>query len=320
MRRALFFSALALALASTSPLNAQTNDPALTEAQARFKEGLDLADAGNQEAARLKFQQAWSVYKSAAVLYNLARSEQLTGHDIEAFQHFREFLKTGPDPKITAEHRKKAEDNVTALAAKLGQIDVTAPPNARVTVDGQVAPEAVREPVPVSPGRHVVEATFEGRIKSITVECGAGATTKARIEFETNGNGGNNRTTEPPPVVEERTSSSRYIVPGVIGGVGLVGIGVGVVFALSSQSAKDDEDALRKPGICTNTTSPECQALDDKRSSVTTKGTIATVGYVAGGVLLAAAVVTYLVWPSSKVTVTGDANRNGGTMGLTGSF
>ena len=30
-------------------------DAALNEAQARFKEGLDLADANNHEAARLKF-------------------------------------------------------------------------------------------------------------------------------------------------------------------------------------------------------------------------------------------------------------------------
>jgi tetratricopeptide (TPR) repeat protein len=83
-------------------------DAALTEAQARFKEGLDLADANNHEASRLKFQQAWSVYKSPAVLYNLARSEQLTGHDIEAFEHFREFLKMPPDPKVTEAHKRKA--------------------------------------------------------------------------------------------------------------------------------------------------------------------------------------------------------------------
>src|SRR5687767_4703889 len=101
--RTLFFL---LTLSFSVPAFAQ-QDAALVEAQARFKEGLDLADANNNEAARLKFQQAWSVYKSPAVLYNLARSEQLTGHDVEAFEHFREFLKAPPDPKVTEAHKKK---------------------------------------------------------------------------------------------------------------------------------------------------------------------------------------------------------------------
>jgi len=320
----------ALAL-TTTPMLAFAQDPALTEAQARFKEGIDLADANNHEAARLKFQQAWSVYKSPAVLYNLARSEQLTGHDIEAFEHFREFLKAPPDPKVTEVHKKRAQENVEELTKKLAQVDVQAPPNARITVDGKHAPEAARDPVPVQPGRHVVEATLEGRIKSITVECNAGNVTKAKIEFEvttSNAAAPANNFTEPPPAGgdgDDRTSSARIVVPAIIGVAGLASLGVGIGFGLASQSAKDDEDALRRPGVCSVTTSAECQALDDKRSDVTTKGTISTIGYVGGGVLLAAAVVTYIVWPSSKksgsrITVAPVANANGGMLHLGGSF
>jgi hypothetical protein len=297
-------------------------DVALTEAQARFKEGLDLADANNHEASRLKFQQAWSVYKSPAVLYNLARSEQLTGHDIEAFEHFREFLKMPPDPKVTEAHKKKAQENVDELGKKLGQIDVQAPPNARVTVDGKIAPEAAREPVPVTPGRHVVEATLEGRIKSISIECAAGNITKARIEFET----ATTNATEPPRTGgEEQPSSARYVIPAMIGAAGLISLGVGIGFGVASQNAKDDEDALRKPGVCSVTTSAECVTLDEKRSDVTMKGTVSTIGYVGGGVLLAAAVVTYIVWPSSKksargIDITPVASANGGMLHLGGSF
>lgn len=325
MRRALFF-AFVLAgatFAAAPPARAQT-DVALAEAQARFKEGLDFADSGNHEAARLKFQQAWAVYKSPAVLYNLARSEQLTGHDIEAFEHFRDFLKSPPDPKVTEAHRRKAQDNVGELAKKLGQIDLEVPPNARITVDGKAAPDAVREPVPVQPGRHVIEATLEGRIKSITVECGAGATTKARIEFEaSSGGGGGGVNVVAPPAEEEKPSGARILVPAVIGVAGVAALGVGVGFGLASQSAKDEEDALRKQGVCVSTSSPECRALDDKRSDVNTKGTIATVGYVAGGVLVAAAAVTYLVWPSSKKTgsrVVVSPTANGGMVQLGGTF
>lgn len=324
MRRALLFAfVLAGTTLSAVPAARAQTDVALAEAQARFKEGLDFADAGNNEAARLKFQQAWAVYKSPAVLYNLARSEQLTGHDIEAFEHFREFLESAPDPKVTEVHRKKAQDNVDELSKKLGQIDLEVPPNARVTVDGKEAPDAVRRPVPVRPGRHVIEATLEGRIKSVTVECGAGSTTKAKLEFPPPERSGDGRFVA-PPTEEERPSSTRILVPAVIGVAGLAALGVGVGFGLASQSAKDEEDALRKQGVCVNTTSPECQALDEKRSDVSTKGTVATVGYVSGGVLLAAAAVTYLVWPSSskktgsRVVVSPTAS--GGMVHLGGTF
>lgn len=319
----------AVSLSTISMTAYAQQDAALVEAQARFKEGLDLADANNHEASRLKFQQAWAVYKSPAVLYNLARSEQLTGHDIEAFEHFREFLKSPPDPKVTEAHKKKAQENVDELGKKLGQVDVQAPPNARVTVDGKIAAEAAREPVPVMPGRHVIEATLEGRIKSVTVECSAGNITKARIEFESTGGGssggGGTITEPPPPGGDEHSSSARYVVPAIIGVAGLASLGVGIGFGLASQSSKDEEDALRKPGTCAVTTSPECRALDDKISDTTTKGTISTIGYVGGGVLLAAAVVTYIVWPSSKksasgITFTPVASANGGMLHLGGSF
>lgn len=323
--RTLLF-AISLGTMSTISMTAYAQqDAALVEAQARFKEGLDLADANNHEASRLKFQQAWAVYKSPAVLYNLARSEQLTGHDIEAFEHFREFLKAPPDPKVTEAHKKKAQENVDELGKKLGQVDVQAPPNARITVDGKVASEAAREPVAVMPGRHVVEATLEGRIKSITVECSAGNITKARIEFETTSGGGGGITEPPPAGGDDRSSSARYVVPAIIGVAGLASLGVGIGFGIASQSSKDEEDALRKPGTCVVTTSPECRALDEKISDTTAKGTISTIGYVGGGVLLAAAVVTYIAWPSSKksasgVTFTPVASANGGMLHLGGSF
>ena len=321
MRRALLF-AFAVAsttLAAAPPARAQ-DDAALAEAQARFKEGLDFADAGNSEAARLKFQQAWAVYKSPAVLYNLARTEQLTGHEIEAFEHFREFLKMGPDPKVTEVHRKKAQENLDDLARKIGQIDVDAPPTSRVIVDGKPASDAVRDTIAVQPGRHVVDVTLEGRIKSVTVECHAGSITKAKVEFEAE----RSSSVEPPPAGgEEPPSSARIVVPAVIGVAGLAAIGVGVGFGLASQSAKNDEDALRRPGICVDTTSADCQALQDKRSDVSTKGTIATIGYVGGGVLLATAAVVYAVWPKtartgSRVMVSPVAG--GGMMQLGGRF
>ena len=118
------------------------------------------------EPARLKFQQAWAVFKAPAVLYNLARAEQLTGHDLEALEHFRLFLKVGAtDVKITDAMRDKAKQNAAELARKVGQVDIEVPPTARVSVDGKPLDETPKEPVPVQPGRHTIEATFDGRVQ-----------------------------------------------------------------------------------------------------------------------------------------------------------
>ncbi len=166
MRRTALLAWLTLTLAiPVVPAVARADDAATVEAQARFQEGLDLADAGKHEPARLKFQQAWSVFKSPAVLYNLARSEQLTGHDLEALEHFRLFLRVGAtDVKITDAMRDKAKQNeVNGPHALNGGVDrsggrrrnarakwakstSTFPRPARVTVD-RALDETPKDPV-----------------------------------------------------------------------------------------------------------------------------------------------------------------------------
>lgn len=302
--------AILLALVSTlaltaAPRPARADDAAVAEAQRRFGEGLDLADAGKHEEARLKFQQAAAVLKAPSVLFNLARAEQLTGHDLEAVDHFRQFLRASEhDPKITDAMRDKARQHIGALSAKLGQIEVDVPAGARVTVDGAPAPEAPSEPVAVKPGRHVVEATFEGRVKSVTVDAAAGAVAKATIVFEAGGArdaapAAGGPFTEPPPASPSRPDMTRFVVGGAIGAAGLVGVGLGVGFGLSSQGSKSDAEDIRRanPGLCALPATAACAAYDEKRSDAESAATISTVGYVAGGLLVAGAVATVLLWP-----------------------
>src|SRR5690606_13759136 len=124
---ALGFSVFFFGATTALPRSARADDPAITEAQERFKEGLTLADGGSHEASRLKFQQAWSVIKGPAVLFNLARAEQLTGRDLEAYDHYRQFLAFGDDPKVGEAQRERAREHVAELEKKLGHIDVEAP-------------------------------------------------------------------------------------------------------------------------------------------------------------------------------------------------
>ncbi len=303
-------------LALAAPAYAQS-ESAIEEARLRFSEGLTQADAGNHEAARLKFSQAWAVFKSAAVLYNLARSEQLTGHDVEALEHFKLFLRMSADPKVTDTQRQKAAENIVALQKKVGQIDVEVPRGSRVAVDGRTLDDTPNEPVPVPPGHHVVEATFDGRVKSAAVDCPAGSIMKVRIVFE------QARLVTPPPEPDKK-SDGRYVVAGVASGLALVSLGIGVGFGVASQSAKDDENAARTQGACLDVQSPSCRVLESARDDVDTKATISTLGYIAGGALAIGALVTLVVWPSasskSGTRLLLSPTARGGALQLGGTF
>lgn len=301
MRRG-FLLACLLSVAAPSavtfvPSEARADDAAVAEAQQRFQEGLDLADAGKHEPARLKFQQAWAVFKSPAVLYNLARTEQLTGHELEALEHFRTFVKLSQtDAKITDAMREKARQNAEDLAKKVGQIEVEVPATARVTIDGK-AIESVADPVPVRPGNHRVEATFEGKAKNVTVDCGAGAVVKAKIEFEVSGG-----FTEPPRDGHSSGWSTGKIVTfGALTAGAIAGGVLFFVFRGAAQGNVDDASNLLQGRSCLGVGgNPICERASTLKDDRDRNVTLGTVSILVGGTLAAGAIATAIFWPSKK--------------------
>lgn len=298
MRRSFAIASLISAL-STSVFvgEARADDAAVAEAQQRFKEGLDFADQGKYEEARLKFVQAASVIKTSAVLFNLARTEQLTGHDVEASEHFKGFLRvSATDARVTDAMRDKARQNIADLAKTVAQIEIDAPATARLTIDGKPLDETPKEPVAVTPGKHTVEATTQGRVKSVTVDATLGGIVKVKIEMDPD--------VGTPPPAEEPMPPAKWIVPTALGVAGLAALGVGIGFGLKSGSAKTSENDFRAthPGACVDASSALCGDLHAKQSDVNSAGTISVVGYVASGALLAGAAVTWFVWPKKSTS------------------
>ena len=312
------FAAIFLLGTMLLPLAARADDPAVAEAQKRFQEGLVLADAGKHEEARLKFQQALSAFGTPAVFYNLARSEQLTGHDFDALQHYKSFLRMGEiDPKITDAMRDRARSNIAELNKKAGQLEIDAPSTAKISIDGAAVDAASFELVAVAPGHHTIEAAWEGKVKSVPVDCMAGKIIKVKIDFGSTTTGPSGGTTTPT----ESTGTARYIVSGSLAAAGVIGLGLGIGFAVSSNSAKDKENALRTPGRCVDPNSAGCNDLKDARDSVDSRATISTVGYIAGGVFIAGAVVSYVFWPKKTDTHAGFTPLpGGGAFSLQGAF
>lgn len=295
MRRSLFLasSVLALSMVVGVPGEARADDAAVAEAQARFNEGLQLADAGKNEEARLKFTQAVAVLKAPAVLFNLARVEQLTGHEMEALAHYKQFLKAAEsDPKVTDAMRDKTRGYIAELAKKAGQIDIDAPPEARVSIDGKPLEERPVEPVHVSPGRHTVEATFQGRVRSVSVECAAGGVTKAKMDFDS--------TTEPPGVEEKKSWSTGKIVTVAALGAGAVAGGVlFVVFHGKAQGNVDDAKAVLNGSGCQGVVGdPRCDQAASLKSDRDSNQTISNVALIGGVALAAGALGSAVLWPN----------------------
>jgi hypothetical protein len=297
MRRTLSI-ALLLLVCLVSPFARAQQDAAVNEAKQRFNEGVALADAGKHEEARLKFQQAAAVLKAAAVLYNLARSEQLTGHDFEAIEHYRQFLRVGVnDPTIKDEQRKSAQNYIAELTPKVGQVDIEAPPSSRISIDGKALDESPKEPVAVQPGKHTIEAAFEGKLKSVSVECHAGRIVKAKIEFESGG------TTEPPGAGGSTSawSTGKIVTVAGLGAGAVAGVVVYFVFHGKAQNNVDEAQNTLKGGSCVGVTNnAACDHAASLKSDRDSNVTISTIGLVAGAVLAAGAVGTVLLWPSSK--------------------
>jgi hypothetical protein len=289
-------------------------DTATAEARARFDEGIKLAEAGDHESARLKFNQAWALMKIPAILYNLARSEQLSNHPVEALEHYRQFAKAPPDPKITDVQRQRAAENIVELSKKVGQIEVEAPTGARISVDGRAIEPGNTDPIPVAPGRHVVEAIADGKVKNVTVECSAGTITKAKlVDAPAPPPPTNARAIDhPPPVEKETTVPPKEEAPGFwttgravglgafIGGLGA--LTAGGLLRMAASSTEEEANGIRnqlpepRTSACQGgANSALCTELSGKVDDQNTKTNLSTGFLIGGGALVVGGAVLFLV-------------------------
>jgi hypothetical protein len=117
---------------------------------------------------------------------------------------------------------------------------------------------------------------------------------------------------EPLPATPASTEqppgwSGRKTLALVVGGVGVAGLAVGAitgVMAMGSVSSQKNDCHSSAPGDCTN----HAQALLD-HDSASTESAVSTVGFIAGGALLAAGAVLFLTAPRNRGTEGSPAAR-----------
>lgn len=320
-----------LALAHASPASAVT-DEERAGARAAANAGADAFDAGRWSDAIQYFQKAESLVHAPPHLLFMARASEKLGHLVAAREEYlkitREQLAAGA-PQAFRDAQSAARSELAALEPRVPRVSVVVQGAGdlpvRVAMNGKdVAPALVGVPRPLDPGNYEFQAFAQGAqsaVSHLSLQEGAKETVVLTLQA------GSAPQPEPAAAAVVATPPSDRAAAQDTGtqahggssglrlasyaslGVGAVGLGLGTVFALKAKSKRDEAN-----GICDLTGSFSCP--EDRRDEVEqldadadSAKTLATVGFIAGGVGIAAGATLFFLSSSggSEVEAAGVA-------------
>ena len=293
-------------------VGAQLSAADVAAARSLGAEGVRLADKGRCREAVEKLERSEKLYHAPTTLGRLAECQIDLGKVVLGTENLqrllREPLAPGAPPAFVAA-RVRAEAVLAKARLKIGnlQIGVEAPAGAKLemTVDGApVSDMFLDNQWPADPGVHDVEVTALGFLKAtakVTVREGEGQKVSLKLvadpdyvkasppEASVAPLAEPEKSVPPPPPESGSSKTLAYVALGV-GGAGMV---VGSVAGILFLGKASDLDKA-----CPNKTCPPTSAGD--LSSTMTLGTVSTVGFIVGGVGLAAGAVLLLTGGSPK--------------------
>jgi hypothetical protein len=299
------WSLATLLLLSAAMAHAQPSQDQTAAAEALFREGRDLVEKGRYAEACPKFAASQRLDPGYGTLWNLADCLSQSGRTASAWAAFREAADTAKKAG-QADREAKAARRAAALEPRLERMTISvkdpAPGLLIKRGDGLVDSAAWGSALPVDPGKHLIQATAPGKTPFTTeVETqGPGKTVTVEIPPLADA------PAAPPPAVATRATSpdatpaptppssadsagTRRTVAFVAGGVGLAGVVVGSIFGLSARSqwSEAQDKHCRTDVLCDE----QGVALVGNAKAA---ATVSTVGFIAGGVALAAGVALFV--------------------------
>jgi hypothetical protein len=308
------------------PAFGQADDAGRAAVREIAEEGLAAFDAGKFDEATAKLGRAFDAMQVPTLGLWLARALVKTGRLVEASERYGEVTRLEPQPGQQTEIQKQAQADAAAEQQELRKriprirVDVQGADaeDVEVTVSGAKVPSSMLgAPRPVNPGKCLVRGKRGSQVVTQEVTLAEGENRAVVLRFQQAGPapaGPASPPTSPPDQGTSRGSLQR--TAGWIGlGVGAAGLAVGGIAGLMALGAKSKlDDGGCDDGHCYLDQSSD---VDPYNSKVT----ISTIGFVVGGVGLAAGAVLLLTSPrteSSKPEVM--AYFGPGRAGLAGSF
>ena len=313
-RKRIAMLALGAALfAAPATARAQTPDASKGAAIALFDDASRVMSQGTFAEACPMLARSNEIAPSGGTLLTLAECYEKNGQFASAFTAYNEAA-------VRAQSAAKADPEIFARAAaarveqRVSWLTVNMPPSKpgremTMTRDGQVVPSAAwATPVMLDPGPHTIEVRAAGVATpwKNTFKLGQAAERKVidvpDLTAPAQPAGGAAAATAPTPEAPshpgqaaEPGSTQRLLGIG-LGGVGVVGVALGVVFGLTA-SGKDGDAAkhCRTETLC----DPEGVSLGKEADDA---AAISTIAFIAGSAAIAGGVILYLTAPRASTT------------------
>jgi hypothetical protein len=172
-------------LALLAQAGSPSSDPEVkARAQVILKQGAQLYQQGAFADAMEKFEQAYAIFPSPKLFFNIGQANRELGRQVEAVAAFEKFLAEAGDasPSLTSEAKRSVQE----LSPKIGKLLIDCPlSGAEVTVDGKpVGRTPITDLIRVMPGKHQVTATHPSAmpaIENVVVNAGTVETIVMRL-------------------------------------------------------------------------------------------------------------------------------------------
>lgn len=289
-----------------------SSEQELAEARRWLQLGAQEYDEQHWEAARDAFLKAWTLRQHYAVAANLAATEMQLGRYREAAEHWSFSLANLPAERVDA--RSEAQQQLVECTSHLETVSIRVNiEGAAVRLDGQVVGKSpITGSLLVDPGQHTVDAELQGYSKAardfVSV---AGNSRSVDVVLDQTPSASDTTPTGAPAPTASRPSSAVPLRTWVLIGEGtlsLAALGIGIGYGLSADAAWDDAARIRAPlkdGACDPKQASvpiSCGELAQKVHDHDTFARVAVDAFVTAGVLGAATIATYLLWPTHTKT------------------
>lgn len=294
------------ALASSFALLALTAQARATEpaggdkalAEALFRAAKDLQGQGKLAEACAKYVESHRLDPKPGTILNVASCHEEEGKTATAWADYAEAATFAARARQT-ERERFARARAEELEKRLSFVTFEFPTGQEVTValDGKALTTAASGTrVPLDPGEHTVDVRAPGKMPwttHVTVDAGPAERTVTIPPLADDGVS----SAPPPPIVAPGSPGAPPSTQRTLGwigvGVGGAGLVVGSVFGAMTLSETSTIDEHCRGSLCD---AVGLAANDDAHASAT----ISTVGFVVGGLALAAGVVLLVTAPPAS--------------------
>ncbi len=314
-------SALLVALALAIPASAQPVDDATRNAARELAHRAGEAyKTGDYEKAQDLYHRSYALIPAPTLSLREARSLVKLGRLVEAAEAYVRTTRTpleADSPRPFRDAVQQAYDELGKLRPRIPQLKIVVKGQEKddgrltVTMDGKpVAAALIGVSGPANPGKHTLTATTEsGATANGSVTLKEGELKSIELDLDHSKVGA---ASPPPPATQPPPTASKPVTPppggdqgtghgsmqrtlGFVGlGIGAAGLGVGVITGLMATSRYNSAKTECPAHRCV-TGSQGAKDLDSFRAL----RTVSTVGYVVGGVGVAAGVALLLTAPKS---------------------